>query len=154
MSPGCKYVLLVLASRLPAVGGIVYDNEQEFIDEMVVRTGVTEKQVRGALKQAAELGWFNRRRVVGRGHVDLEPTIPQRIGQGFKVRRVERGEAPRVVYAIQELSVDAIAAALKEADEESGQTEPDVEPGSEPGLTAGGSPSSGADEPRDMAPES
>ena len=153
MSPGIKYVLLVLASRLPVVGALVYDNEAEFLEEMHVRTGLPEKQVKDALKKAAELGWFERRKVVGQGHVELRPTIPHRVGFGFQVRRVERGEAPRVVYAINELSVDAIQAALKEADEESGQDASDVEPGRDQGATAGRIDGGGTDEPRHMVAE-
>jgi hypothetical protein len=153
MSPGVKYVLLVLASRLPVVGAIIYDNEAEFIEEMRIRTGLPEKQVKDALKKAAELGWFERRKVVGQGHVELRPTIPHRIGFGFQVRRVERGEAPRVVYAINELTVDAIQAALKEADEESGSAETDVEPGGSQGAAAGRVDGSGTHEPRHLVAE-
>jgi hypothetical protein len=147
------YVLLVLASRLPVVGALVYDNEAEFIEELRVRTGLPEKQVKDALKKAGELGWFERRKVVGQGHVELRPTIPHRIGFGFQVRRVERGEAPRVVYAINELSVDAIQAALKEADEESGQVGSDVEPRGDEGPAARGSDGGGTDVARHMVAE-
>lgn len=143
MGAGCKYVLTVLAARLPVTGGIVYANEGEFIDELALRTGLDAKRVRAELTSAMKLGWLFRRKVVGQAHVELQPVVPNRLAvDQVKTMRMEVGEVPRTVYAVSELTVDAIGAALKEADEESGSAPADVERGSgggaDPGREAGG----------------
>ena len=154
MSPGTKYVLTVLAYRLPAVGSLVYENEQEFLDELSARTGIEEKKVRGFIQASAELGWFERRKVVGEGHVELRPTVPLSVGRQFNTRRAEKGEAPRVVYAVSDMSVDAVRAALKEADEaEKAEAEarapgPDVAGSGQTRANARGRAGGGANQPR------
>jgi hypothetical protein len=114
ISSDTALLLFAIALRHPRIGGVVWKSKNEFLDEMLLATGLSKEKASAALVEANKCGLLQFVRIQGEGHWQMQLTWPPTAASQSQVAVRWEAATPPAIYKVRDLSAEAILAAVEE----------------------------------------